>query len=308
MIPEYDIVVIGDYFFDQIYTGLPQFPELGREIICEGVTTTGGAMFITAVALHRLGARVGWPAVFGDDTYSNHVYALTQNEGIDMQLCKRIPAPYRRVTTSMPFHGERAFITYADPDPPELAHHWLDSLGKCHFRHLHFGGLMSPEVMRPLVDLAKERGATLSTDCQDSPLLYTACDWKALFAEIDLLMPNKREALALTGQDTLQDALAALLEWCDLVVVKDGAEGVWIGRESAVIHVPSLADMPVIDTTGAGDCFNAGFLFGYVVENADDKRCGQYGNICGGLSVGGVGGATHAPTYDELQAWVARLA
>ncbi len=60
--------VPGDYFFDLIYTGLPEFPMLGREVYAQGIIATGGAMFITATSLHRLGVRVGWAACFGNVT------------------------------------------------------------------------------------------------------------------------------------------------------------------------------------------------------------------------------------------------
>src|SRR5689334_20380051 len=120
MRPTYDILLIGDYFFDLIYTGLPGFPALGREICSGDVTSTGGAAFITAVGLRRLGVRVGWPACFGDDFYSQSVRQLAINEDLDLTLARTIAAPYRRITTSIPFQGERAFVTYTDPEPPDL--------------------------------------------------------------------------------------------------------------------------------------------------------------------------------------------
>ena len=66
----YDILLLGDYFFDTIYNGLDQMPVLGHETYATNLTATGGAMFITAVAMQRLGVQVGWATHFGNDYYS----------------------------------------------------------------------------------------------------------------------------------------------------------------------------------------------------------------------------------------------
>lgn len=306
MEPVYDILVLGDYFYDLIYSGLPQFPELGREVFCEGVTTTGGAMYITAVSMRRLGVNVGWPAYWGNDYYSQSVYQFALAEGLDMRLAKQADHPYRRVTTAMPLHGERAFVTFADEDAPDLYDFWLESARNCQFKHLHIGGLEELVKVKPIVELARARGATISADCQDGPHLDAPCDCRDDLALIDIFMPNKREALVVAETETLEDALEVLAPLVKLVVVKDGSDGVWVAHEGQVIHQPSISAGTVIDTTGAGDCFNAGFLYGLIVEGAPLDVCARYGNICGGLSVTGVGGATAAPTKAELDGWMGR--
>ncbi len=304
---EYDVFVPGDYFFDLIYTGLPEFPMLGREVYAQGIIATGGAMFITATSLHRLGVRVGWAACFGNDYYSQYVRSLTLAEGVDLSLACEVDRPYRRVTTSIPFQGERAFVTYYDPPPIDLDAHWLAAMRRCSFKHLHLGAIMSLERLTPLVEEARARGATISMDCQDVPNLPNACTWPRLLSMVDIFMPNAREALLISGSSAVESALYRLMEWTKIVVVKDGANGAWIGTEGTIIHAPAVNAGPAVDTTGAGDCFNAGFLLGYVVERAPLERCARYANICGGLSVTQVGGATAAPTRAELDAWLARL-
>jgi sugar/nucleoside kinase (ribokinase family) len=297
----FDIIVLGDYFYDLIFSGLPEFPQLGREIFSKDVTTTGGAMYITAVSLHRLGAKVGWPAYFGNDYYSESVYDFAVQEGLDMSLICRVDRPYRRVTSAIPLQGERAFVTFTDPDAEDLHSHWLSSMLSSEFKHLHLGGLEGIDHLHEMIALAHARGATVSADCQDGPHLLKPCECCDKLAGVDIFMPNAREALLITETDSVRAAVEKLSERVPLVVVKDGANGAWVAHEGEIIQSPSIKTIgDVIDTTGAGDCFNAGFLYGYIVEKVSLQQCAQYGNICGGLSVTAVGGATAAPTHVQL--------
>ncbi len=89
-----------------------------------------------------------------------------------------------------------------------------------------------------------------------------------------------------------------------MLVVKDGPNGVWVAHKDQLLHAPGIHAGDVIDTTGAGDCFNAGYLFGAIVRGTSLLTAAQYGNICGGLSVTGIGGATASPTLAELEHWL----
>lgn len=302
-----DLLLLGDYFFDIIFSGLAEFPSLGREVYSNSITSTGGAMYITATALRRLGVNIAWVAQFGDDPYSRHVHELAVGEGIDLSLARFLDVPYRRITTSMPLHGERAFVTYVDPEPDDLFDFWLHAVQTSEYRHLHLGGLEPPEQITPILKAARERGATISMDCQDDPLLTLDCDWQEFLSMVDIFMPNAREALMITKLDDVRAAASLLSQWVGKVVVKDGMNGAWIATSNTLLHSPALQFGQVIDTTGAGDCFNAGFLFGHVSEGQPDEVSARYGNICGGLSVTGIGGATNVPTLDVLQQWVAKL-
>lgn len=301
---QYDIVVLGDYFFDQIFSELPRFPVLGCETYAQELVSTGGAMYITATAFHRLGVRVGWPAYFGDDYYSQYVYSLVQKGGLDLSLACVVDRPYRRVTTSIPYQGERAFVTFADPAPDDRAEHRLSSLDRCEFSHLHLGGWTSVPDLQPYAEKARSKGATVSMDCQDVQCLLEPPTCLAPLDLVDIFMPNAREAKIITETDDIRSAIERLMPLVEYVVVKDGANGAWVGHKGEILQGPAVSVGPVIDTTGAGDCFNAGFLFGLKVQNAPLAQCLQYGNLCGGFSVTGIGGATTAPTYGQLTEWL----
>jgi len=302
----YDVFLPGDYFFDLIFTGLPEFPTLGREIFSEGLTATGGALYITATALHRLGVKVGWSSTFGTDSYSQFVRELALAEGLDLSLARALDRPYRRITTAIPYQGERAFVTYIDPAAPDQDDFWLEQMRACDFKHLHLGAVWSNVRLARMADIARAQGATVSMDCQDMPDLYSVCAWRDLLAMIDVFMPNAREAMQITGTTAVHSALEILAGWVRIAVVKDGANGAWLAYDGAIEHAPAIDAGAVVDTTGAGDSFNAGFLYGWVVEGAPLKTCAHLGNICGGISVTAVGGATAAPTRAQLREHLAR--
>lgn len=308
----YDVLVLGDYFYDLIFTGLEAFPVLGQEKISKDLVTTGGGAYSTVCALHRLGVHVGWRAHFGSDEYSEAIFQLARQEGIDMSISRRSPLPYRRVTAALPLHGERAFVTHVDPAPEDKQEFWMTALRDVRYRHVHLGGALPEERIAPIATLVHQRGATLSMDCADVPLLYNNHAWQDTIMHLDVFMPNAREARLITRADGLEAAMQRLLEWCPVVVVKDGANGALVGgRDDSSVTIVRAAAIDAgacVDTTGAGDCFNAGFLYGWVKEKAPLSRCALYGNICGGLSVTGEGGATAAPDLDMLLAWAAKLA
>jgi sugar/nucleoside kinase (ribokinase family) len=297
----FDIIIPGHYFCDLIFTGLDHFPALGTEIFGRGVAvTTGGGALNTSIALRRLGINVGWAGVLGSDFFSQYVQNAIQKEDLSDTLLTRLDIPLSRVTVALSYPNDRAFVTYADP-PPDLIDLAHKALEKTTPEHIHFAGLVISEAALKFMDECKTQGIRVSMDCQhreetiDDPLI------QEILSQLDLFMPNAIEAQRLTGSDNLATALRLLGDIVPTLVVKNGAEGAIVCCNGETFHEAALSLTP-LDTTAAGDCFNAGFLAAYL-QGREWSECLRWGNFCGGQSTLGVGGSK-APMLSELQAWL----
>jgi sugar/nucleoside kinase (ribokinase family) len=298
----YDVLLFGDYWYDLIFTGLPRLPELGRELYAEGFDNAPGGAFINAVALKRLGMRVGWAADFGTDPFSRLAIEAARREGLDDRLFQYHERPYRRITAAASFPQDRAFLSYSDPGPKIPA--GLKALAQHTARAILLPGLF----FGPLFDggqwFVHARQMKIAMDCQFTAHTLTEPAVRRAIQHVDVFLPNALEAQTLTNTDSVEAALHMLGQLCPLVVVKDGGGGAYAIQGGQVYHAPALPVTP-IDTTGAGDCFAAGFIRAWL-NDCPIEDCLRWGNICGGLSVTARGGATAAPTLAQAELWLKR--
>lgn len=298
----YDVLMSGNYFCDLIFTGLPAFPALGTEVYTSGMTVVPGGVLNTVVALRRLGLNVGWIGAFGDDFFSAYVAEWIAREGVDTALVERLQRPLRRVTVAMSYPADRAFVTYVDTPPDTLAR-LIDEAEQYSFRCLHFSRLYADERLPQFIRRCRARGIFVSMDCQHREETLAHPVVRQILAELDLFIPNAIEAQRITAADSLTAAAERLTAVVPLLVVKDGINGAHAWRSGQHVHAPALRLSP-LDTTGAGDVFNAGFLAAHLAGH-DLHECLRWGNAAGGLSTLGYGGCSNAPTREGL---LARLA
>jgi sugar/nucleoside kinase (ribokinase family) len=304
----YDVLVVGDYSVDLIFTGLPQMPELGKDIVASGFAMIPGEAYNNAVAMHRLGLKVGWAGDFGDDEFSRFAIQQAEDEGLETSLFVRHKRPLRRISVAASFPHERGFLTYYDPDPPIPAA--IKALAAASARLLFVPGFYTGPFLDGALKLARLKKMKVAMDGNtggNNPLQNIDQDKVARKAVqgVDVLLPNASEVRQLTARDDLAQGLRCLGELCPLIVAKDGARGSYAISRGEIIHAPALQVNPV-DTTGAGDCFDAGFIKAWL-DDLPLLDCLRWGNVAGGLSTLACGATGYKVSADEVKRWLNEL-
>ena len=297
--PEFDVVLGGTWYADLIFTGLAEPPRLGAEIWASDFAMTPGGTYNVVAAMHRLGLRVGWSTVFGSDAFSAFLLCEARAEGLDERLFRLAERPRRLVTASLSMPHERGFVSFEewadDFDDVELIRRHE---ARCYLAGGDFPHPRPGDVRRALA----ARQALYVLDPQftratlDTPLVVETLELA------DIFVPNESEALQLTGAPTAEDALEALGRHTELVVIKRGARGAIATYRGVRSEAPALACVAV-DTTGAGDCFNAGLIAGLLAGDSLEDALRQ-ANVCAGLSTT-AHGVTNAPRLEQVRSRLA---
>lgn len=295
-----DILLPSAYSCDLIFTGLPGIPRLGDEVYSRGFKIIPGAGFIPAVALTRLGLQVGWACDFGNDFFSRFVLEEAKKQKISSSLFRIHDYPLQAISVAYSFSNDRAFLSYMDALPPMNV---VDLVQQNPAHYLMFMSFQSGSHFAATVDSAHTLGSQIFMDGQvagDANL--SDPDTIAALQSVDIFTLNQKEALQLTKEDRVEDALKHLAEFTSIVVIKLGANGVIAQSKGKRVYVPGILT-DVVETTGAGDNFDCGFLYG-LLHNYSLEDCLRCGNFCGSRSTTVRGGWDSSPTAEELEAYL----
>jgi sugar/nucleoside kinase (ribokinase family) len=292
-----DVVVPGRPTLDVVLTGLDEWPRAGREIYARELALGGGAHMNTAAALARLELGVAFVAVVGDDAAGEWVLRAVHREALPVEhveVLADVPTP---VSVALNLAGDRGFVTFGpehERGERRYVQRTLELLAERPVRHVH-GDLSATGY---LLDAARSAGATVSVDAHDGGAWLASDDVRRVTSSVDVLFVNESEATGITGARDPDAAARRLADDCSHVVLKRCAEGAAAHVDGRVVHAEAVpAD--VVDATGAGDCFVAGYLWGYL-GGRPTETCLALGNICGARGVGRLGGYAGAPTLAEL--------
>lgn len=299
---EFDVLAAGDLNVDLLLSGCPA-PEPGKERLAAGMNyTLGGSAAIFACNLAALGARVCFAAKVGRDAPGEFCFDQLRARGVDVSGVRLCDEHRTGISVILAAEGQaqKAILTYRGAMERLEEADISDELLR-RARHLHVAAFYLLPALQPgcarLFERAHACGLTTSLDTNDDPDER----WNSNLIEVlkftDIFFPNRREALSIAGESDLCRA-ARKLTRCGLaghariVAVKADADGALLAAAVSgsplELRVPR-ADVEFVEATGAGDSFDAGFLFRYL-GGAPLEHCLRFANACGALAVTAAGG------------------
>ncbi len=288
----HDISIVGEINLDLLLYGLPPELPTERELLASDFQITlGSSSAILAHNLACLGTRVAFSTCVGGDPLGQIALNYLRERNVDLSHVVPSPADVPTgVTLILPHGRERHILTFPG-SMFELRYQDLDLDFLKSAEHFHLSSLylqrgLLPDVAKLFREL-KSAGLTVSLDTNDDP----DDRWEGLdeiFPYVDIFLPNVREACRITGIENPDEAMNVLAERVPVLVVKMGAEGARLRKGSQQITAPGQP-VQTVDTVGAGDSFNAGFLHKFL-QGADLEECLRFGNRTAAFSTTAAGG------------------
>jgi len=270
---DFDLLVLGDANPDLVLMGDEVAPAFGQaeRLVDEARMVVGGSGAILACGAARLGLRVAFAGVVGDDLFGTFMREELAARGIDTSgLSVDLSRP-TGITVVLARRDDRAMLT-STGTIGDLRRSVIDAGLLARTRHIHVSSYflqrtLAAELPALLRD-GRAAGATTSVDPNWDPSGAWDDGIMALLPEVDVFLPNEMEALSIARISEVEQAIARLRSaGAGTVVVKTAERGAIAAQASELVHVPSIPTS-VVDTTGAGDSFDAGFLAAYLAGAA----------------------------------------
>jgi sugar/nucleoside kinase (ribokinase family) len=237
----------------------------------------------------------------GRDLLGRYQVDALRRARVDTSQVYRHPRLGTAVSVVFSTRKDRGFLSYKGCawDTARLLQKWTPAAYRRH-RHIHFAGFRPPFPLNArLLDGLRRAGVTTSLDIGWYPAVYRDPSFLDLVRRVTVFMPSWRDARWLTGRAKPDAALRALGDLVPVPVIKLGSRGAIGLEDGKIVRVRPLR-VRAVETTGAGDAFNAGFLWAYL-RGEPVTRCLEAGNICGALSTRAAGGTAAFPTLREMR-------
>ncbi len=277
------VVCVGQLYCDLVFGDMEQMPKLGEEVFANSLAIhAGGGAYITGAYLAALGRKVSLVATIPAAPFGNLVMAEIETKGIETNYCApALPGADPQITVAMAHANDRAFLTrQSGMVLQNNQFEWLRDPELC---HLHIGELSTLLAHPQMISHARKAGLTISLDCSWSEPSFTDREVLNLVEQIDVFLPNEAEIVRLRSQWGAR-------QFAPLTVTKRGVMGATAHHKGATISSKAHV-IDVVDTTGAGDAFNAGFITAWL-NGEEIKACLATGNTMGSIAAARLGGAT----------------
>ena len=301
------VLIAGEINLDLILHDYSAFPSLGQEVIVdECLMTLGSASAITAVGLSRLGVPVRFVGKIGQDSWGDQCLEEMRAAGVDTSFVSRTRELQTGITVSISSAADRALVTFPGAIAELRAEEIPDDAWK-DVGHLHISSYYLQRCLQPAIpDLfrqARERDMTTSLDPGGDPAGQWQSGVREAIALVDLFFPNEVELEGIGAESSSVKNLTELQALAERVnvIAKLGPRGCLTVTKEGVKSVPAPT-VTVVDPTGAGDSFNAGFLAAWL-RRRTLVECMRDGVCCGSLATRGLGGTVTQPDERELHSF-----
>jgi len=304
---KHDVLAIGELNVDLVMTGFKSPPTLGQEIFGDDLSLVlGSSTAIAACAMSSLGLGVAFYGKNGTDPYGKVVADFLKKYNINTSYVQTGSNIKTGITVALSCGYDRALCTFMGDSIDGFTALEVPDEALKSARHIHVGSFfLQPKMRDGLAELfarAHSHGVTTSLDAGWDDTQVFDYGIRDVLKHTDFFFPNETEALNITKCDSVPGAAQELAKFCKTVVVKCGEKGAYLVSGGTVLEGTPYPATP-IDTTGAGDTFNAGFMYAYL-NGKGFEECLKYGNAAGSISVTRMGGTTACPTLAEVEALI----
>ena len=303
---KHDVVVIGELNIDLILDKLKQFPEIDKDILAENMTfTLGSSSAIFASNLSVLGSDVSFIGELGKDMFGDFIISSLQEKKLHTEDIIFTGNASTGITVAFNFGEDRAMVTYPGA-MNELCLHDIPEKSLTKSNHLHVSNIfmqlgLKQDVLN-LFQKAKELGLTTSLDTQWDPSEKWDLPWKELLRYVDVFIPNKSEIQNMANTTSLEKAVEMFKDNANVIVVKDGSKGAHLHHKGEYKFQKAFKVPKIADSIGAGDSFDAGFIYQYVNDSPLEK-CLEFGALTGAMNTiksGGTGAFQNHENFKKL--------
>ena len=299
----FDIITVLDTCVDLVVNLGDTVPEFNQKEkwVDSFSLEMGGSSCIFACGCAKLGLKTVGVGVVGKDAFGKVVIDGLLDSGVDITYIKTDDSLSTGLGVLLTRGTDRAILTCSGTigavNPEQINDELLRTA-----RHMHIGSYyLLTGMIDAFADIsrrAKNYGLTISLDTNWDP----SEEWilpDELLKYVDIFLPNENEAMLLTGINDVKEAAFYLGSKIPIVAVKQGEKGAMVVSGNELIHLDAI-NVPVIDTIGAGDSFDAGFIYAYL-NDMELRECLRAGLYCGGMNTAQTGGTAGQPDADSLK-------
>ncbi len=302
------VVTIGDINIDVI-AHVPDYPQKGGEGLAEqGHIYCGGSAANTAIVLGRFGVDVGIIGRVGEDVLAPLALAALDEAGVDGRCIQRDPQTITGIIlVAVTPDGERTMFgcrgANVRTDPALLDEDYIAQAEVFHLSGYSLLAAPQRDAALRALEVAQRAGLTVTADLGLEAVMRVTDRVKDILPQVDILFPSQPEAEVLTGRRDIEEAIESLLDHgVEVVVLKLGKRGCAVGSAEGVFTVPGFV-VPTVDTTGAGDSFDAGVILGRL-EGWDWRASALLADALGALTATVEGAGTSLAERGEVRAFL----